>query len=303
MLFYGYNCEILPDITLIGIDNFKQKHSNPNRTLDEYIFYIIKSGEIFFNEDNKEYHLKPGDCFLFEPGKHHFGTKESNYSLFYVHFKHKDISAISVDDNEWLKNAHLENKLWLTNIDIAQAPKKNILIPKTATFDNSVTLNTILNLAEKAINHSNIRRENYNVLCSCAISELFIEIYRQFVNINLGKKINTSKSGYICSNLMAFLNSNFHRKLTSNIIETELTYNFDYLNQVFKKNFNTTIFKMLEKIRIENAKKLISTYDISLAEVAERTGFDNSSYFSKTFKKHTGISPLVYRNEINKQNL
>ncbi len=300
MIFYSYDHEILPNITLIGKDNFPFKRKNPNRTSNDYIFYIVTNGELFFNEDNTKYHLKKGDCFLFEPGKHHYGIKESSHSIFYVHFKHRNIKPLITKYDDWLKNAQFDNKQWITNLNITKAPKRDIIIPKTVSFEDQALFDLICNLADKAIKQSRTHLENYDVLCSCAVNELFIEIYRQYVSINLSKSVGVSRGEYICNKLLSYLNNNFHRKLNSDIIETELTYNFDYLNQVFKKNLNTTVFKTLEKIRIENAKIFMDTLDIPLSQIAENVGYDNGSYFSKSFKKHTGISPSAYRKRNNK---
>ena len=90
--------------------------------------------------------------------------------------------------------------------------------------------------------------------------------------------------------------TNYSQKISSTMIENSLSYSFDYLNQLFKKNLDTTIFQVLESIRIENAKKLIQTTALTLEEIAANVGYDNASYFSKVFKKKTGIPPSKYRN-------
>jgi YesN/AraC family two-component response regulator len=256
-------------------------------------------GEIFFNEDGKEYHLKKGDCFLFEPGKHHFGTRKSCYNLYYFHFKSDNIKTLEYDFSAWQSKAQEENKNWIT--ENLNAVENSIIIPKTSNFaDNAVFLD-ILKLAEKAVENQKIRLENFNTLCSINVTEMFIEIYRQFV-FNACKKSN-KKTGtiYLINDVIAYLNANFHRKLTSELIEKDLMYNFDYLNQLFRKNLGTTVFKFLEAIRIENAQKLLKTTNFSLEQIAENVGYKNEAYFSRVFKQNTGYSPSKYRGGIKGQ--
>ena len=55
MLFAKYNANFLPQITLIGKDVNPNPHLNIKRVSEDYIFYIVTMGEMFFNEDLQEY--------------------------------------------------------------------------------------------------------------------------------------------------------------------------------------------------------------------------------------------------------
>lgn len=50
---------------------------------------------------------------------------------------------------------------------------------------------------------------------------------------------------------------NYKRKLTGAVLEKELSYNFDYLNQLFRKQPGVSIFRMPENIRMEAAKNIL----------------------------------------------
>ena len=53
----------------------------------------------------------------------------------------------------------------------------------------------------------------------------------------------------------------------------------------------------INKIRIEKAKALMETTDLTIAEVSDRTGFASQSYFSTAFKAYTGLSPRQFRQQ------
>lgn len=70
--------------------------------------------------------------------------------------------------------------------------------------------------------------------------------------------------------------------------------NFDYLNRIFHRINGKSIFQYLTFVRINRAKELLATTDMKLWEIAEETGFSDQFYFSRQFKKHTGMSPTFY---------
>lgn len=51
----------------------------------------------------------------------------------------------------------------------------------------------------------------------------------------------------------------------------------------------------LEEVRIVKAKLLLRRLDIPLTDIALTCGFGSGAYFATTFKKHTGLTPTVYR--------
>ena len=55
-----------------------------------------------------------------------------------------------------------------------------------------------------------------------------------------------------------------------------------------------TIQTMHEKLKIEQAKKLLQVESLKLGEIASRLGFQNQNYFSSVFKKNTGMSPRAW---------
>ena len=79
--------------------------------------------------------------------------------------------------------------------------------------------------------------------------------------------------------------------------------NFDYLNRVFKKNIGKTIFVYLNEIRIHHAKELIATTSMKILSIGYRVGFQDECYFSKVFKKYTGMSPGQYEKLTSHKNI
>jgi LacI family transcriptional regulator len=67
------------------------------------------------------------------------------------------------------------------------------------------------------------------------------------------------------------------------------------LERRFKEAVGKGIDEQIRKVRIDRAAELINKSDLTISEIAERSGFANLYYFSSAFKKYHGISPKQYR--------
>lgn len=68
-----------------------------------------------------------------------------------------------------------------------------------------------------------------------------------------------------------------------------------HLDTLFKNNFDTTPSRYITVKRIELAKQLLKTHDMSVTYISDLCGFADLYYFSTVFKKETGMTPLFYR--------
>ena len=83
--------------------------------------------------------------------------------------------------------------------------------------------------------------------------------------------------------------------LNRNSIAAFVHMNPDYLSCLFHTKFHQTLSSYLNTARIDRAKDLLLHSSLSLSEISEKTGFSNSSYFHKQFKKTTGLTPQQFR--------
>ncbi|WP_334074644.1 MULTISPECIES: helix-turn-helix domain-containing protein [Paenibacillus] len=69
----------------------------------------------------------------------------------------------------------------------------------------------------------------------------------------------------------------------------------NYLSGLFKKKTGQTFIGYLQQVRVQEAKGYLERTDLTVAEIGERCGFANPSYFFKIFKRWTGLRPSEYR--------
>lgn len=68
-----------------------------------------------------------------------------------------------------------------------------------------------------------------------------------------------------------------------------------YLSKLFNEKMGDGFSSYLNKVRVEEAKKLIMYTDTQLKDVAEKVGFSTYSYFNRVFKQTVGVTPLEFR--------
>lgn len=73
--------------------------------------------------------------------------------------------------------------------------------------------------------------------------------------------------------------------------------NASYLSQLFKKENGISVSDYIQRERIEEAKRLIELPGVTLSDIATRLHFNDQSYFTKVFKKYTGVTPRQFRHD------
>lgn len=70
-----------------------------------------------------------------------------------------------------------------------------------------------------------------------------------------------------------------------------------YIRRIISRQLGCTVSDLISRIRMQEAKRLMDSRDMTVAQVAESVGFGEPGYFSKCFKKSFGISPKAYLEE------
>ncbi len=92
-----------------------------------------------------------------------------------------------------------------------------------------------------------------------------------------------------------YIDKNLHRQITVEELCRELYISKNLLYRKFRDFFNCTVNEYVTSKRLERAKLLLQTAPDSSRKIAEACGFDNYTYFSRLFKRKTGMSPREYR--------
>ncbi|MDO5010031.1 MAG: AraC family transcriptional regulator [Intestinibacter bartlettii] len=114
----------------------------------------------------------------------------------------------------------------------------------------------------------------------------------------LTKKHSLSQFSPTIKDTFNFINLNLSSNLTVKKVANEIGLSPDHLTRLFKKETGMNIITYINKKRIDTALELLKTTDLSIAEIGDLIGLNNTSYFYTLFKKETGMSPKQYRSSL-----
>jgi two-component system response regulator YesN len=99
----------------------------------------------------------------------------------------------------------------------------------------------------------------------------------------------------VLNDILFYIQHNMSEQLKLEKIAPLFGYNSAYLGKIFKQNVGESFNTYVDRIRIEEAKKLLKQEKLKVYEISERVGYRNVDYFHKKFLKYVKMSPAAYR--------
>lgn len=104
------------------------------------------------------------------------------------------------------------------------------------------------------------------------------------------------KSTLVCE-CEKYIEENYEKYITVSEISRHIGVSLSYLSRIFKEATGNTIINYMNEKKIEKAREYLEKTDMKIYEIAEKLGFENTTYFSYFFKKYVGMSPKEYKGE------
>ncbi len=105
---------------------------------------------------------------------------------------------------------------------------------------------------------------------------------------------NKDYKNHIVVNVKKYIIEHIEEKLTLNNVAEVFNISPNYLSILFSKNNDVGFSDFINQSKIEAAKKMLEDGDLKIYEVSDILGFESAFYFSRVFKKITGLSPRDY---------
>lgn len=133
------------------------------------------------------------------------------------------------------------------------------------------------------------------------VSELQKEFHKVGFEIIAEKNerlVNQIKSIIIAR---VYKEENISDQKMSKILSERLRYDYSHLTHVFTKMEGKSIQKYHNEIKIERTKELLEYDELSITEIAQEIGYSSAAYLSTQFKRATGVSPSIYKDQKGKR--
>ena len=260
------------------IENAGRSFQIPVHWHDEFEIIYVRSGFLAVSISGESYIGKTGDAFVVSPGNLHLmgsqtGTVDYYTFLFplkYISFRTDDM----LDEKllEPLNSGHL------------------MICPRVKDTAKELCEQLIeIYEAKKDESESKITTQ---VRTKIILLQFILEMWKKgFVIEN-----DTSGRNIVEKEMVSYIQQNFTGKISLKEFGEQFHLSEKYISRYFKEHFHITLSQYITYLRLENAKQLLQDTDLSVTETAMQSGYQNVSYFIRSFKKSYGISPLKYRN-------
>ncbi len=238
-----------------------RKISRPFGRDDWLLFYVAKGCEHFFLE--REYEVSEGAFVFFKPHERqeHICLDE-RAEFYYIHFSAPE------------------------TFDLFGFESSKVYESKRST--------KIIDLFEEVIHELQTKSQFYAEICTAKLFSIITLLARRVSTQNDPNKEYSDKISFVIQMMNREYDKNHSLEDYAKICNMS---KFHFI-RVFQKITGESPIEYRNNIRIEHAKELLLDTALSISQIGESLGYTSSVYFSDTFKKKVGISPLKYRQQV-----
>lgn len=254
----------------------------------QYELLLCLSDGMFLKVDKHEYEIEKNTLLIFNSmDLHYFGTREpeAENKRYVLYFNPAFVEFLS------FKRVNLLDcflfrpfpDCWILELTPEQSAELRIQMDK------------VLSLQEKT------EEECYGKLLylQLFLAEILLNVnglYRNRHNINNGTSTKSNNRVY---DIISFIHSNYEDELTLDLLSQKFFINKFSLCELFRDVVGTTPNQYIINCRISKAKELL-VKGHSVEDACAKSGFNNLSHFSRTFKSKVGLSPKQYQKSVGK---
>ena len=259
------------------IENAGRSFQIPVHWHDEFEIIYVRSGFLTVSISGESYIGKTGEAFVVSPGNlHRMGSQSGTvdyytflFPLKYISFRTDDM----LDEKllEPLNSGHL------------------MICPRVKDTAKELCEQLIeIYMAKKDESESKIATQ---VRTKIILLQFILEMWKKgFVIEN-----DTSGRNTVEKEMVSYIQQNFTGKISLREFGEQFHLSEKYISRYFKEHFHITLSQYVTYLRLEHAKQLLQDTDIPVTDVAMQSGYQNVSYFIRSFQKAYAVSPLKYR--------
>ena len=259
------------------IENAGRSFQIPVHWHDEFEIIYVRSGFLTVSISGESYIGKTGEAFVVSPGNLHLMGSQSGtvdyytflFPLKYISFRTDDM----LDEKllEPLNSGHL------------------MICPRVK--DTAKELCEQLIEIYEAKNDESESKITTQVRTKIILLQFILEMWKKgFVIEN-----DTNGRNTVEKEMVSYIQQNFTGKISLREFGEQFHLSEKYISRYFKEHFHITLSQYVTYLRLEHAKQLLQDTDIPVTDVAMQSGYQNVSYFIRSFQKAYAVSPLKYR--------
>lgn len=247
----------------------KEDWSYGKNRFEQCKFYFITGGSCLIEIEGQKYHAHAGDWFFIPSGVEHsyYNEKTAPFQKYWFHF-------------DLYPNLDFFNFLNLPYL--VKADKKG---RAERLFKRIIKLQKSTELTDKL-----------------AVKACVLNLLSEYVKKAMPEGVNVSnRSETRLNELLKFINENLDKPLSNDILAEKYFTHPNHFIRSFKEKTGLTPAKYIKNRRMETAKRLLETTDLSILEITEKIGLTEPTHFSRLFKEYYNFPPAVYRKRFQRE--
>lgn len=259
--------------------------------IEVFDLIFVEYGELYITDGDASYRLRENEMVIIKPDSTHYGHKRvtEKTKFDWLHFRY-------VGEFEYTNEIHLVKEqrkflnVYTDRKNTLTLPLYKKLTPLESSEFKSIFSKLISSNIDKYLQKE---MQKQALLSPLECQEMFFRILSY---IQVFRPQNNS-SELLGANIMEYILQNYHTQIDLKSIADYFNFHPAHIIRCLKKEYGITPNKAIIQIRIDNAKKLLITSDLSINKISETVGFSSASYFNKVFRESTGITPREFRME------
>ena len=95
--------------------------------------------------------------------------------------------------------------------------------------------------------------------------------------------------------IIRYFSRHVNERISLDDVCSKVNYSRSFICKTFKEQTGETLFSYFNRMKIDEARRLLTETSLTVTDIAARLGFSEVKYFCSLFKKLTGVTPVVYR--------
>lgn len=273
-----YGSELLIDVVeLKYVKKFLAQSSV--HTLTYYDITFVTEGEGRFSIDNQTDEAASRDVFFSKPGEiRNWDTRHivNGYALIF--------------EDEFLSSL-FKDSLFVQHLSFFQSGKTSskLQLPDELYM-------RILQILHNIKTEIDSYRQNDVYVLRALLYEVLMLLDREYKKVNMEEETTPKEVGNIHINkFMKLVESHLKEQHSVQYYADKLCITPNYLNEIITSTKGISAKQYIRNKVMDEAKRLLTYTDTSISEIAFELHFSTVSYFIRSFRQHTGETPLLYR--------
>lgn len=261
----------------------------PLHSHDFFEMVIIESGHGVHFGRTHEFQLRPGNVFAITPGMEHGYKDISNLVLYNIIFSESMLTDKLFD----MKRMPGYQALFYVEPSYrAESPliERFLQLSPSQLAEIIPLVDSIMNECDRMETSMGARAMAYSKLL-----QFLVALFRIYENSTASNPDH--RRIMRLAEVFSYIESHLDSPVTTEELMDVAAMSASTLNRYFKKATGLSPVEYQIHKRIEQACTLMRTSDLSLMMIADRTGFSDPNYFTRTFRKIMGVPPTKYRSD------